>query len=70
MTTFCTSSRTSRIRFSNIDDLQSDIVGNGADERGVERVVLDIVNDRVMMGIRSSRLESLVVLGVCGQVPR
>lgn len=33
-------------------------------------MVLDIVNDRVMMGIRSSRLESLVVLGVCGQVPR
>lgn len=63
------SGRTSRVRFPNIDDLESDIVGYGADERRMKGVVLDIVDYRAVVCVRARRLEGLVTLRVCRQVP-
>lgn len=63
------SGRTSRVGFPNIDDLESDIVGYGANERRMEGVVLDVVDDRAVVRVRARRLEGLVTLRVRRQVP-
>lgn len=60
---------TSRVCFPNIDDLESDIVGYGANKRRMEGVVLDVVDDRAVVCVRARRLEGLVTLRVCRQVP-
>ena len=59
----------SRVRSADIQDLKGDIIGDGADEGRVKRVVLDIIDDRRMVGIGASRTNGFVALGVGGKVP-
>lgn len=58
-----------RLGGTGVQNLERDVVGDGSDKRGVEGVVLDIIDDRRMVGISSGRSDCLVALGVCGEVP-
>lgn len=63
------SSGTSGVSSTNIQDLKSDVVGDGADKGRVEGMVLNVINDRGMVGVGAARAKRFVALGVCSKVP-
>lgn len=67
--TFRRDSCASGLRVTNVQDLQSDIVGNGADERRMQRMILNVVDDGGMVSVGADGLERLVPLDVRRKVP-
>lgn len=66
----CLCCRRPRARRAGVQDLKGEVVGNGADQGGMERMVLDVVYDRGVMGINSGRMNRLVIRVVLGNVPK
>ena len=58
-----------RVRLPNIDNLESNVVRYCTDEGGVERMVLNIVDNRRMMCIGFSRIQMFVPFSISVQVP-
>lgn len=69
MLTFSRSSRASGIILAGIEDLKRDVIGDGSDKRGVERMVLNVVDDRGVVRESAAWSDCLVTLGVCSNVP-
>ena len=49
--------------------MESEVVGNRADQKGMERVVLYVVDDCGVVGICSSGVEGFVVAAKLGDIP-
>lgn len=60
---------TVRLGLSNVKDLKGDIIRHRANEGGMKRVVLDIIDNRCMVGVGSGGLERFVALLEGRQVP-
>lgn len=60
---------TGAVRFAEVEDLKGDIVRHGANEGLVEGVILDVIDDRGMMGKGAGGFKGLVAFGVRGQIP-
>lgn len=63
------SSGTSSVGSTDVENLECDVVGDSTNKRRVEGVVLNVVDNRGMVGIGAGWTKSFVALGVCRQVP-
>lgn len=57
------------VGLSCVEDLEGDVVGDGADEGWVEGVVLHVVDDGGVVGVGSGRFEEAVGRRKLGDVP-
>lgn len=69
MLAFCNSRGTVRLGLSNVKDLKGDIIRHRANEGGVKGVVLNVIDNRCVMGVGSGGLECLVALLEGCQIP-
>lgn len=61
--------RTVRLGLTDVKDLKGDIIRHRANEGRVKRVVLDIIDNRCVMGVGSGGLERFVALLEGRQIP-
>lgn len=61
--------RASGVILAGIENLERDIIGNSSDERGVKRVILNVIDNRGVVSEGTAGSDGLVALGVCSDVP-
>lgn len=59
----------SRIILSGVKNLKGNVIGNSPDERRVQGMMLNVVDDRGVVSERAAWANCLVALGVGGDVP-
>lgn len=69
MLTLSHCSSASTIGRANIENLESDVIGNSTDKRCVKRMVLDIVDNGGVVGVSAGRSEGLVALCEGSKIP-